>query len=84
MADEKLGVAGATHLELGEDTNQDATLAAAGLHKVEEKEIKARNADFAAAIGDKPPNPWGRGYLQLYCLCFVVYLCSTMNGEHVV
>lgn len=80
MAEEKHGTAGASHLELGEDAN----LEAAGLHKVQEKEIRARNADFAAAIGDKPPNPWGRGYLQLYCMCFVVYLCSTMNGEPVV
>ncbi|KAH8696014.1 general substrate transporter [Talaromyces proteolyticus] len=26
------------------------------------------------------PNPLGRGHLQLYALCALVYLCSTMNG----
>lgn len=27
-----------------------------------------------------PPNPWGRGHLQLYAACLIIYLCSTMNG----
>lgn len=27
-----------------------------------------------------PPNPWGRGHLQLYGACLIIYLCSTMNG----
>jgi hypothetical protein len=30
-------------------------------------------------VGNKP-DPWGRGHIQLYMLCVVVYLCSTMNG----
>ena len=27
------------------------------------------------------PNSWGRGHIQLYLVCAIVYLCSTMNGE---
>ncbi len=27
------------------------------------------------------PNPWGSGHIQLYLVCAIVYLCSTMNGE---
>lgn len=27
------------------------------------------------------PNPWGRGHIQLYLCCLVIYLCSTMNGN---
>ena len=27
------------------------------------------------------PNPWGRGHLQLYLCCLIIYLCSTMNGN---
>jgi hypothetical protein len=26
------------------------------------------------------PSPWGRGHLQLYMACALIYLCSTMNG----
>jgi len=47
---------------------------------VQEKEINVVNADFAAALADNPPSPWGRGHLALYGCCIVVYLCSTMNG----
>ncbi|KAI9753774.1 MAG: hypothetical protein M4579_005008 [Chaenotheca gracillima] len=42
--------------------------------------INVANADFAGAIGLNKPNPWGRGYLQLYLCCAAIYLCSTMNG----
>ncbi|KAL4867161.1 general substrate transporter [Aspergillus spectabilis] len=35
-------------------------------------------ATFDALGG--PPNPWGRGHLQLYGACLIIYLCSTMNG----
>ncbi|KAK2598166.1 hypothetical protein QQS21_005717 [Conoideocrella luteorostrata] len=30
--------------------------------------------------GEGAPNPWGRGHLQLYAACLIIYLCSTMNG----
>lgn len=26
------------------------------------------------------PNPWGKGHVQLYLMCFILYFCSTMNG----
>ncbi|EMT72849.1 hypothetical protein ACKRZS_012957 [Fusarium odoratissimum] len=26
------------------------------------------------------PSPWGKGHLQLYMACAIIYLCSTMNG----
>lgn len=51
-----------------------------GYAKKEKKDIKARNAEFAAAVTENRPNPWGRGYLQLYVYCLILYLCSTMNG----
>ena len=46
----------------------------------EETEITVANADFAAAIGQNVPNPWGKGHLNLYCCCLLVYLVSTMIG----
>ncbi|KAL6242514.1 hypothetical protein RBB50_010654 [Rhinocladiella similis] len=46
----------------------------------QEKEINVANVDFAAALAENPPNPWGRGHLALYGCCIIVYLCSTMNG----
>ena len=48
---------------------------------VQEKEINVVNADFAAALAENPPSPWGRGHLALYGCCIIVYLCSTMNGK---
>lgn len=47
---------------------------------LEDKKINVADADFAAAIGQNAPNPWGRGHLMLYLCCSLVYLCSTMNG----
>ena len=76
--DEKTVVAGGQHIEVGDTQVSDLT--ASGFEKKETKEIKARNAEFAAAIGENKPNPWGKGYISLYCYCLVLYLCSTMNG----
>ena len=39
---------------------------------------EAIEATFDALGG--APNPWGRGHLQLYGACLIIYLCSTMNG----
>ncbi|KPM39227.1 Lactose permease [Neonectria ditissima] len=39
---------------------------------------EAIQATFDALGG--APNPWGRGHLQLYGACLIIYLCSTMNG----
>ncbi|KIW37688.1 uncharacterized protein PV06_10322 [Exophiala oligosperma] len=47
---------------------------------IQEKEINVANVDFATALAENPPNPWGRGHLALYGCCLIVYLCSTMNG----
>jgi hypothetical protein len=50
-------------------------------HAVASEDMNAANADFAAALGQDPPSPWGRGHLALYGCCLIVYLCSTMNGQ---
>jgi hypothetical protein len=34
----------------------------------------------ALAANGAAPSPWGRGHLQLYMACALIYLCSTMNG----
>ena len=47
---------------------------------IDEKTLNVANADFAAAIGQNKPNPFGKGHLQLYLCCLLVYLVSTMNG----
>lgn len=47
---------------------------------IQEQEVNVANADFATALEQNPPNPWGRGHIALYGCCLVVYLCSTMNG----
>ncbi|CAM1502504.1 Fc.00g044880.m01.CDS01 [Cosmosporella sp. VM-42] len=40
--------------------------------------VVAIDATLDAAGG--APNPWGKGHVQLYMLCVIIYLCSTMNG----
>ena len=79
MDEKRTVLAGGDHFELGAD-NAVSDLTASGFAKKEEREIKARNAEFAAAIGENKPNAWGPGYRWLYSYCLVVYLCSTMNG----
>ena len=76
--DDKTVVTGGQHVEVGDTHVSDLT--ASGFTKKEERTIKARNAEFAAAIGENKPNPWAKGYIQLYGFCFIIYLCSTMNG----
>lgn len=34
----------------------------------------------ALAADGAAPSPWGRGHIQLYMACALIYLCSTMNG----
>jgi MFS family permease len=79
--DEKTVLAGKA-LDQPLDVSDSAVsdLTATGFAKKNETEIKARNVEYAAAISENKPNPWGRGYLQMYAFCFVLYLCSTMNG----
>ena len=47
---------------------------------IEDKTVTVANADFAGAVGENKPNPWGKGHLQLYAFSLLVYLVSTMNG----
>ncbi|KAJ9611120.1 hypothetical protein H2200_004303 [Cladophialophora chaetospira] len=44
-----------------------------------EKTIHAHSAALAAALEDRP-SPWSKGYLRLYAICLLIYLCSTMTG----
>ncbi|KAF2151592.1 general substrate transporter [Myriangium duriaei CBS 260.36] len=47
---------------------------------VHETKVEALNVDLAKALQQNKPNPWSRGYIRLYLMCGLVYLCSTMNG----
>jgi hypothetical protein len=35
---------------------------------------------FQDVMENNPPNQLGWGYIRLYALCAIIYLCSTMNG----
>jgi hypothetical protein len=35
---------------------------------------------YARIMATQKPNPMGPGYIKLYLLSAVVFLCSTMNG----
>lgn len=35
---------------------------------------------FQDVMENNPPNQLGWGYIRLYALCGIIYLCSTMNG----
>lgn len=56
----------------------DADLLKAGADRVEEDNVA--NVHLAAALGPNKPATWGPGHRKLYMMCFLVYLCSTMNG----
>ncbi|KAI0002668.1 hypothetical protein F4779DRAFT_622177, partial [Xylariaceae sp. FL0662B] len=42
--------------------------------------VEATPETYAAIMARHKPNPLGPGYLRLYGLAAVVFLCSTMNG----
>jgi hypothetical protein len=52
-----------------------------GSGTLREKTIHAHSATLAAALSEDKPNPWSKGYLRLYAICFLVYLSSTMTGK---
>ncbi|KAF9888224.1 hypothetical protein FE257_009219 [Aspergillus nanangensis] len=48
-----------------------------------EKNASSAQPNAIAATFDAlggAPDPWGRGHLQLYGACLIIYFCSTMNG----
>lgn len=53
---------------------EDATL-----KEVENMEEVIEN--YATIMATHKPNPRGPGYIKLYILSAVVFLCSTMNGK---
>lgn len=55
--------------------------AAAPMATHEEKVGAAAGATLADILQNDKPNPWSPGYLRLYLVCLLVYLCSTMNGN---
>jgi len=56
----------------------DEMLKKGGADQIEE--VNVANVHLAAALGPNKPATWGRGHVQLYAMCALVYLCSTMNG----
>lgn len=52
------------------------------LHEVEKMENPANTmTTYANIMAKNKPNPRGPGYIKLYILASVVFLCSTMNGK---
>lgn len=51
-------------------------------HSVISKPTEGPSAAMETALDATggAPSPWGRGHIQLYLYCLVIYLCSTMNG----
>lgn len=47
---------------------------------IQTEKVEALNLDLAKALEQSRPDPWSRGYIGLYCVCLLIYLCSTMNG----
>lgn len=45
------------------------------------EKVEALNVDLAKALEQDAPSPWSKGYLRLYLMCGLIYLCSTMNGS---
>lgn len=54
-----------------------------GHHEIPAAVDKDSRVAIATALdnANAVPNPWGRGYIQLYMICFILYFCSTMNGQ---
>lgn len=51
------------------------------LHQVEKKdEMEDQIETYANIMAENKPNPRGPGYIKLYILSSLVFLCSTMNG----
>ncbi|KAM0496875.1 hypothetical protein ACHAP8_007103 [Fusarium lateritium] len=66
MSKEHIGNA-SQHIDIGGDDSKENT-------QTPEAIATALRAHGAA------PSPWGRGHIQLYMACGLIYLCSTMNG----
>lgn len=64
----------AEHFETRRTSNVDDTV-------LKEKKIQVHNVTLAGVLQDNKPSVTGKGYIKLYLICALVYLCSTMNGR---
>ncbi|KAF4446656.1 hypothetical protein F53441_9697 [Fusarium austroafricanum] len=48
----------------------------------DQKNEKSQSAEVIDILSNNEdaPSLWGRGHLQLYLACAIIYICSTMNG----
>jgi hypothetical protein len=46
----------------------------------EVEDVEDSMETYAKILASNKPNPLGPGYIKLYLLSAVVFLCSTMNG----
>jgi hypothetical protein len=66
----------------------DDKVSSAGAHVETDNERKTHTSEKAMTDGANlsgvmqmsKPDPWSAGYLRLYGMCLLIYLCSTMNG----
>lgn len=54
----------------------------ANLRQVEKLEDMENPIEtYASVMAEHKPNPRGPGYIKLYILSGLIFLCSTMNGK---
>ena len=66
--------------ETGAEYFGEKKLTEDGKKIIEEGEVEGVNTAFATIMAKHKPNPWGKGYLQLYALAAFIFLNSTMSG----
>lgn len=68
--------------------NSSKTLEVTHTEEASPREVKASlgphsQESLTEILRKRPIKLWGPGSLQLYAICLLVYLCSTMNGQMV-
>lgn len=51
------------------------------LQQVEKMDMDNPIETYANIMADHKPDPRGPGYIKLYILSGLIFLCSTMNGK---
>jgi hypothetical protein len=53
----------------------------ANLQQVEKTDMGNLIETYANIMAEHKPDPRGPGYIKLYSLAALIFLCSTMNGK---
>lgn len=61
--------------------NEPATENEKPVTVVHTEKFETLSPDLAKVLRENKPGAFSSGYIRMYLMCMLIYLCSTMNGQ---